>query len=221
MPIPPRTTIKSDLVDLLSSHHELYTKRVYDILAERYQLVEAERAKKRSGVPAFENEVRWARQELVDAGVMAREGPSGRGYWTLAERDWGTEGLDEEGEASGPTEMHREGHRTRVSVNRYERDRAARLKCLASHGTSCAVCSLRLSDVYGPVAEGRIHVHHLVPISSIGEEYNLDPVRDLRPVCPNCHFVMHLRKDPPYSIEELREMIEVQRGGESLPTAYV
>jgi 5-methylcytosine-specific restriction protein A len=45
-------------------------------------------------------------------------------------------------------------------------------------------------------------VHHLVKISSSGAEHEVDPVTDLRPVCPNCHAMLH-RKDPPYTLEEI------------------
>ncbi len=36
------------------------------------------------------------------------------------------------------------------------------------------------------MGEGFIHVHHLKPLSEVGYEYRVDPIRDLRPVCPNC-----------------------------------
>jgi 5-methylcytosine-specific restriction protein A len=47
-------------------------------------------------------------------------------------------------------------------------------------------------------------VHHLVPLASIGREYHIDPVADLRPVCPNCHAMLN-RQDPPFTIEELQK----------------
>ena len=34
----------------------------------------------------------------------------------------------------------------------------------------------------------------------------MDVDKDLAPVCPNCHYMLH-RKDPPYTIEELKEML--------------
>ena len=52
------------------------------------------------------------------------------------------------------------------------------------------------------VAEERIHVHLLKLVSEVGEGYVIDPVEDLRPVCPNCHAVIRLRSDLPYSIED-------------------
>jgi predicted HNH restriction endonuclease len=35
-------------------------------------------------------------------------------------------------------------------------------------------------------------------------------VRDLRPVCPNCHATLHHR-EPPYSLEEVRQFLEARR----------
>lgn len=99
-----------------------------------------------------------------------------------------------------------EGATIRVTVNRYERDARARKLCLAKWGVTCMVCDLSFSRVYGPMGEGFIHVHHLTPIASIREEYTLVPERDLRPVCPNCHAMLH-RKEPPHSIEKLRTII--------------
>ncbi|AUL13849.1 hypothetical protein B7P02_02620 [Bordetella bronchiseptica] len=36
--------------------------------------------------------------------------------------------------------------------------------------------------------------------------YELDPVRGLRPVCPNCHAMLH-RRTPVLSIEALQEIL--------------
>jgi len=56
----------------------------------------------------------------------------------------------------------------------------------------CVVCGFESKAVYGPRAEGVIHVHHLKPLSEIGHAYKVNPVADLRPVCPNCHAVIHI-----------------------------
>jgi 5-methylcytosine-specific restriction protein A len=53
---------------------------------------------------------------------------------------------------------------------------------------------------------GFIHVHHVLPISELGPDYNLNPIEDLRPVCPNCHAMLH-RQQPPLSIEALRSIL--------------
>ena len=97
-----------------------------------------------------------------------------------------------------------EGAVVQVLANRYERNRKAREQCVATKGTRCAVCGMDFQDKYGDIGRDFIHVHHLVPISSIGKEYELNVERDLVPVCPNCHYMLH-RKNPPYTVEELRD----------------
>jgi hypothetical protein len=100
-----------------------------------------------------------------------------------------------------------EGAARTVVVNRYERDSAARRACVQHYGSACTVCGFSFSQVYGDIGQGFIHVHHLTELSSIGEEYNLDPIHDLRPVCPNCHAMLHQKK-PAYSIEEMKALIK-------------
>ena len=97
-----------------------------------------------------------------------------------------------------------EGAATQVVVNRYERDRNARQKALEYHGYQCKVCGLDMSKVYGEIGKGFIHIHHLVPLSAIKEDYHLDPIDDLIPVCPNCHAMLH-RHNPPLTPEELKQ----------------
>ena len=58
---------------------------------------------------------------------------------------------------------------------------------------------------FGPLAEGYIHIHHTVPISHLGPDYSIDPVKDLVPLCANCHAAAH-RRNPPLSVEELRNL---------------
>ena len=110
----------------------------------------------------------------------------------------------------GPDDLgphdHHEGSRYQVFVNRYERDRAARQACIDHFGSACVVCNFSFGNLYGTVGKDYIHVHHLVPLSSIGESYQIDPIQDLRPFCPNCHAIAH-RLRPPYSVEEIRTML--------------
>ena len=85
-----------------------------------------------------------------------------------------------------------EGAVRQVMVNAYERNATARRQCIAHHGSACVICGFDFGAVYGPLAKGFIHVHHLRPLSDIGEEYEVDEIADLRPVCANCHSVIHL-----------------------------
>jgi len=102
-----------------------------------------------------------------------------------------------------------EGAKKQITVNAYERDRGARNKCVAHWTARCSVCSMTFAEVYRGLGEGYIHVHHLRPIASIGREYQLNPIDDLRPVCPNCHAVLHF-SNPPLSIEQLRTRLGLE-----------
>ena len=51
-----------------------------------------------------------------------------------------------------------------------------------------------------------IHVHHLRELASLGEEYEVDPIKDLRPVCPNCHAILHT-SSPAMTITQLRKIL--------------
>lgn len=107
-------------------------------------------------------------------------------------------------------EIYREGKAIGIFVNKYERDQNARAECIKHWGDSCSACGINLKDIYGHVADHFIMVHHLRPIASIGKEYIVDAKNDLRPVCPNCHAVIH-RRNPPYSIDEIKSMINDNR----------
>lgn len=96
-----------------------------------------------------------------------------------------------------------EGAVRRIAVNRYERSPVARRECLDEYGTSCVVCGFDFGKRYGELGDGFIHVHHLVDIASVGAEYEVNGIKDLRPVCPNCHAMLH-RTRPAMGIDELR-----------------
>jgi 5-methylcytosine-specific restriction protein A len=100
-------------------------------------------------------------------------------------------------------EVHTEGAGTQITVNAYERDPAARIECLAHHGYRCAVCEKSMREIYGVNAEGIIHVHHRTLLHTIGKEYEVDPIKDPVPVCPNCHTVLHRQKES-MAVKELR-----------------
>jgi 5-methylcytosine-specific restriction enzyme A len=100
-----------------------------------------------------------------------------------------------------------EGASKVVSVNTYERNAEARIKCIEHYGFNCSVCSFDFEKTYGGIGEGYIHVHHLIPLAEIGQEYHLDPIKDLRPVCPNCHAIIH-RTQPALTIEQLKNHLE-------------
>ena len=106
-------------------------------------------------------------------------------------------------------ESYEEGRRISERISdEVRRNRDARIRCIEIKGTTCVVCGFNSADAYG--VEGIIHVHHLRPLFELaaGEKSNVDPERDLVPVCPNCHALIH-GKGPRewYTIEETRNLV--------------
>ena len=100
-----------------------------------------------------------------------------------------------------------EGKSKTIIVNGYERNTKARKACIEYYGVNCQVCNLNFENIYGDIGKDFIHVHHVKEISSIKKEYRIDPVKDLIPVCPNCHSMLH-KKNPAYSISELKNLMK-------------
>lgn len=108
-----------------------------------------------------------------------------------------------------PRETLIEGALRTVELTLYERNAAARNLCIAHYGPTCQACGLNYEEKYGSIGANLIHVHHVIPLSAIGEAYQVNPVRDLIPLCATCHHVVH-RRDPPYSVAELQAAITAQ-----------
>lgn len=100
-------------------------------------------------------------------------------------------------------ERYWEGALRRITVNAYERDPTARRACIAHFGTACRACGFDFGARYGELGAGFIHVHHTRPLGEVRTGYSVDPKRDLVPVCPNCHAMLH-QTSPPLTVAELQ-----------------
>jgi len=103
-------------------------------------------------------------------------------------------------------QLYKDGAVRKVEINSYERDPKARKACLQKHGTRCAVCKISFEENYGLVGKDFIHVHHIDPLGRRRRAKRIDPIKDLIPICPNCHAMLHT-SNPPLSISELKEII--------------
>jgi 5-methylcytosine-specific restriction protein A len=109
-----------------------------------------------------------------------------------------------------PFEEHKlfvEGKVTEIFVNRYERNQKARAECIKYYGVVCQGCGFDFGEFYGQITQGFIHIHHIVPLADISKSYSIDPIKDLVPLCANCHSVVHLSK-PILTIAELKKLIK-------------
>lgn len=110
-------------------------------------------------------------------------------------------------ETTDTTITYIEGSATQVTQTRYERNIYARKECLKHYGYSCSVCDFNFERFYGSLGYKFIHVHHLTQVATIKQEYKVNPIQDLRPVCPNCHSMLH-KQNPPLTIDELKDIIK-------------
>ena len=104
-------------------------------------------------------------------------------------------------------ETYTEGATTTISVNAYERNAKARSACIKNYGYKCYICNFNFEDVYGKLGNKYIHVHHEVALAQIKKEYVVDPIKDLKPLCPNCHAMIH-RTHPPMAVQELINILK-------------
>jgi len=70
---------------------------------------------------------------------------------------------------------------------------------------------MRFEQAYGEIGVEFIHVHHLSLLADAEGEREVDPVKDLRPVCPNCHAMLHTRR-PPWTIDDLKARLRKAQG---------
>ncbi len=98
----------------------------------------------------------------------------------------------------------KEGFERTVTLTQPERSPKNRMKAIRRHGVRCFGCELEMAEMYGVIAEGFIHIHHVKPL---GKGRDQSPqIDDLIPLCPNRHAVVHL-EDPPVTLERLREIV--------------
>jgi 5-methylcytosine-specific restriction protein A len=105
-------------------------------------------------------------------------------------------------------QLFAEGKLLQVYVNRYERNAKARSLCLKKHGNKCFACFMDFKKVYGNDIPDIIHIHHVKPLSKLGKETITDILKDLIPLCPNCHSVVHVKKKL-MSLKELKRRIKI------------
>ena len=88
------------------------------------------------------------------------------------------------------------------------------VSCVSTIGALCALFVVLTfkQKTYGHIGSSFIHVHHLVPVSEIGKSYQVNPVNDLRPVCPICHAMLHT-SNPPLGVEQLKRLIKARQLG--------
>jgi 5-methylcytosine-specific restriction enzyme A len=118
--------------------------------------------------------------------------------------------VDIDSEQAEEESYHKDGAVKEYYGKRYERNPENRKKAIEIHGKTCVVCGFNFEAVYGERGRDFIEVHHVKPLSTIGEEVVIDPKEDLVPLCSNCHRMIHRRKDEVLSVEELKLLLNLK-----------
>jgi len=97
--------------------------------------------------------------------------------------------------------------KTRIQTY-YERNPKLRIQAIKIHGTKCSVCGFDFGKRYGEFGDGYIEIHHVTPHFLIKKEHEIDPKKDLVPVCSNCHRMIHRQGDAWLTIDDLKKLIK-------------
>ncbi|CAH0248957.1 hypothetical protein SRABI80_02938 [Peribacillus frigoritolerans] len=123
---------------------------------------------------------------------------------------------DIDSEKAEEESYYKDGSVKQYYGKRYERNPENRKKAIEIHGLSCVACGFNYEEVYGERGKDFIEVHHVKPLSTIGDEVVIDPKNDLVPVCSNCHRMIHRRKDNVLTVEELKVLLDSPIRGETV-----
>ena len=105
--------------------------------------------------------------------------------------------------------LYEDGEAKITIDKKYERNPINRKLCLLAKSYKCSVCGFDFEKAYGAIVKDFIEVHHSLPVSQMENGHIVDPIKELFPLCPNCHAMIH-RKTPPYTIDELKKIMEEQ-----------
>lgn len=75
----------------------------------------------------------------------------------------------------------------------------------------CCVCGFDFYEVYGELGSGYIQIHHENPICQYADEgletYMQEAVLNTKPLCANCHCMIHRSKAHMLTIDELKAIV--------------
>lgn len=76
----------------------------------------------------------------------------------------------------------------------------------------CCICGFDFEDTYGDIGKDYIQIHHEHPVCQYDDEgvktFIQDAVNNVKPLCANCHCMIHRKKKSVLSIEELKNCIK-------------
>lgn len=156
-------------------------------------------------------------ESLELAKAVSLPGQNNHAYFTISEIYSGKDIVERSNKDIAIDEEHQnvvednfsEGKMITVKVNKYERNPKARKECLEHYGYRCCVCGFDFEEYYGSIGKEIIEVHHKKALYEIKETYIVNPIKDLIPVCSNCHTIIHHR-NPKFEVDELKSIIQLK-----------
>lgn len=108
-----------------------------------------------------------------------------------------------------------EGTQSIVQTNVYKRSSKLRNKAIEfytiDNKIKCKVCCFDFEDFYGDFGKGFIEIHHQKPVFQFDgddtEQTIEQALTNVIPVCPNCHRMIHRRRENPLTFEEVKSHI--------------
>jgi predicted HNH restriction endonuclease len=93
----------------------------------------------------------------------------------------------------------------------YERSQLLRDYAMSSFSNngriSCSCCNFNFSDFYGTLGNNFIEIHHVKPIFQYKNDNLIktmqEAIQNIKPVCSNCHRMIHRSRTSPLNIDDL------------------
>lgn len=112
-----------------------------------------------------------------------------------------------------------EGRQHYSASTTYERSDAVRKAAIEHYRRRnghivCEICGFDFLEVYGERGRNYIEIHHEKPLyETEGEERTVflhKAIENVKPVCANCHRIIHRKRDDTLSIAEMKNMVKNQ-----------
>jgi predicted HNH restriction endonuclease len=108
-----------------------------------------------------------------------------------------------------------EGARKIITSKTYERSSQLRYIAIEHYTKNgrikCEACCFDFEEFYGDFGKGFIEIHHQKPVFMFEEielEQTIDrALNNVLPVCPNCHRMIHKKRDVPLNLSEIKSKI--------------
>lgn len=109
-----------------------------------------------------------------------------------------------------------EGAQAVVQTKVYKRSSKLRDKAIQFYTVDdrikCKACCFDFEEFYGEYGKNFIEIHHQKPVYQYGgddTELTIEQaLENVIPVCPNCHRMIHRKRDEPLSLDQLKEYVQ-------------